>query len=102
MWCQGQLEVFDSKNNRMSTHLVKSDTTLVMGGLMPGSYRARWWGDLNGDEVWNGVAVSTWSVPEPVLAMAPVELRANWAVETVWELDSAACASGLPEPAVNR
>ena len=100
--CQGQLEVLDSKNNRMSTHLVKSDTTLVMKGLMPGSYRARWWGDLNGDEVWNGVDVPTWSIPEPVLTMAPVELRANWAVETVWELDSATCASGWPESALNR
>jgi hypothetical protein len=33
----------------------------------------------------------TWRKPEPVVRMEPVELRANWVMESTWPLDSAAC-----------
>lgn len=89
--CQGQLEVLNASGNRVSATLVKSDTTLTWSGLTPGSYRARWWADLNEDEVWNGVDVAGWRTPEPMTSMDAVELRPNWVVETAWALDSSAC-----------
>lgn len=90
--CQGQLEVLNASGNRVSATLVKADTTLTWSGLTPGSYRARWWADLNQDEVWNGVDVAGWRTPEPMTSMDAVELRSNWVVETAWALDSSACS----------
>ena len=59
------------------------------------SLNATWWGDPNGNGVWEQVNVARWKAPEPVVHLEPVALRANWEVETVWRLDSAACARGV-------
>ena len=53
-------------------------------------------GDLDGDGVWRNVDLATWRVPEPVSYMPPVDLRANWVVETSWVLDSTTCAQPQP------
>jgi len=89
--CGGLLELANARGERQGLVYVASDTTVRWRGLLPGKHRAIWWGDLDGDEVWRDVDVATWREPEPVTRSEPVELRANWVVETTWRLDSTAC-----------
>ena len=89
--CRGLLELVSVRGERQDVVYVASDTTVRWRGLLPGKYRAIWWGDLDGDEVWRDVDVATWREPEPVTRSESVELRANWVVETTWRLDSTAC-----------
>ena len=94
--CPGLLEVNDGKGERLDLIEVERDTVLSWSGMKPGKISASWWGDLDGDGVWRNVDLATWRVPEPVSYMPPVDLRANWVVETSWVLDSTTCAQ--PEP----
>ncbi|MGB2423991.1 MAG: Ig-like domain-containing protein, partial [Flavobacteriales bacterium] len=89
--CRGLLELVNARGERQDVVYVASDTTVRWRGLLPGKHRAIWWGDLDGDEVWRDVDVESWREPEPVTRSEPVELRANWVVETTWRLDSTAC-----------
>ena len=91
--CSGWLEVALGPD-QVDLVRIQEDTTLTWSGLKPKSLNATWWGDSNGNGVWEQVSVARWTVPEPVLHLEPVALRANWEVETVWRLDSAACARG--------
>ena len=94
--CPGLLEVTDSKGLRLDLIEVLQDTTLSWSGMKPGKINATWWGDLDGDGVWRNVDLAKWRVPEPVSYMPPVDLRANWVVETSWVLDSTMCAQPQP------
>ena len=69
---------------------VDGDTLFRRGGLLPGVVKAIWWG-FGLEPSLSNVDVATWQVPEPVARMEPVELLANWVVETTWVLDSTAC-----------
>ena len=89
--CSGWLEVALGPD-QVDLVRIQEDTTLTWSGLKPKSLNATWWGDSNGNGVWEQVSVARWTAPEPVLHLEPVALRANWEVETVWRLDSAACA----------
>ena len=90
--CPGLIEILDSKDNRLSEVVyVKRDTVLRWPQLKPGFVKALWWGDLDEDGVWRDVDVESWRAPEPVQTMEPVELRANWEIETTWTLDSSQC-----------
>ena len=89
--CPGLVELTNPKGERLDVVPVRSDTTLTWTHVIPGNVRATWWGDLDGDEVWRDVDPLTWRKPEPVVRMEPVELRANWVMESTWSLDSAAC-----------
>jgi hypothetical protein len=92
--CSGWLEVALGPD-QVDLVRIQEDTTLTWSGLKPKSLNATWWGDSNGNGVWEQVSVARWTAPEPVLHLEPVALRANWEVETVWRLDSAACARGV-------
>ena len=92
--CSGWLEVTLGPD-QVALVRIQEDTTLTWSGLKPKSLNATWWGDSNGNGVWEQVSVARWTAPEPVLHLEPVALRANWEVETVWRLDSAACARGV-------
>lgn len=94
--CPGLLEVNDGKGERLDLIEVRRDTVLTWSGMKPGKISATWWGDLDGDGVWRNVDLATWRVPEPVSYMPPVDLRANWVVETSWVLDSTMCAQPQP------
>ena len=94
--CPGLLEVNNSKGERLDLIEVRRDTSLSWSGMKPGKISATWWGDLDGDGVWRNVDLATWRVPEPVSYMPPVDLRANWVVETSWVLDSTMCADPQP------
>ena len=94
--CPGLLEVNNSKGERLDLIEVRRDTALSWSGMKPGKISATWWGDLDGDGVWRNVDLATWRVPEPVSYMPPVDLRANWVVETSWMLDSTMCADPQP------
>ena len=94
--CPGLLEVNDGKGERLGLIEVGRDTVLTWSGMKPGKISATWWGDLDGDGVWRNVDLATWRVPEPVSYMPPVDLRANWVVETSWVLDSTMCAQPQP------
>ena len=94
--CPGLLEITDNKGERLDLIEVGKDTLLWWRGIKPGKISATWWGDLDGDGVWRNVDLATWRMPEPVTYMPPVELRANWVVETSWMLDSAMCAQPQP------
>ena len=94
--CPGLLEVNDGKGERLDLIEVGRDTALSWSGMKPGKISATWWGDLDGDGVWRNVDLATWRVPEPVSYMPPVDLRANWVVETSWVLDSTLCAQPQP------
>ena len=89
--CPGWIEVALG-SDQVDLVRVEADTTLTWAGLKPRSLNATWWGDPNGNGMWEQVNVMRWQAPEPVLHLDPVALRANWEVETVWRLDSAACA----------
>jgi len=89
--CPGLVELTNAKGERLDVVPVRTDTTLTWTHVMPGKVRATWWGDPDGDEVWRNVDPLTWRKPEPVVRMEPVELRANWVMESTWPLDSAAC-----------
>ena len=89
--CPGWIEVALG-SDQVDLVRVQADTTLTWAGLKPRSLNATWWGDPNGNGMWEQVNVMRWQAPEPVLHLDPVALRANWDVETVWRLDSAACA----------
>jgi hypothetical protein len=89
--CPGWIEVALG-SDQVDLIRVEADTTLTWAGLKPRSLNATWWGDPNGNGMWEQVNVMRWQAPEPVLHLDPVALRANWEVETVWRLDSAACA----------
>jgi len=89
--CPGLVELTNAKGERLDVVPVRSDTTLTWRNVLPGKVRATWWGDLDGDGVWRDVNPLTWRKPEPVVRMEPVELRANWVMESTWSLDSAAC-----------
>ena len=89
--CSGLLELTNGKGDRLDLMEVDGDTLFRRGGLLPGVVKAIWWGDLDSNRVWSNVDVATWQVPEPVARMEPVELLANWVVETTWVLDSTAC-----------
>ena len=88
--CPGWLEVALGPD-QVDLVGIQADTILAWSGLKPRSLNATWWGDPNGNGVWEQVNVARWKAPEPVLHLDPVALRANWEVETVWRLDSAAC-----------
>ena len=94
--CPGLLEVNDGKGERLDLIEVGRDTVLSWSGMNPGKISATWWGDLDGDGVWRNVDLATWRVPESVSYMPPVDLRANWVVETSWVLDSTMCAQPQP------
>ena len=89
--CSGLLELTNGRGDRLDLMEVDGDTLFRRGGLLPGQVKATWWGDLDSNRVWSNVNVATWEVPEPVVRMEPVELLANWVVETTWVLDSTAC-----------
>lgn len=89
--CPGFLETVDAKEERMELIRVSSDTILQFKGLLPGRYRAMWWGDPNEDMTWSDVDPQAWSEPEPAAGMELVDLRPNWLVESSWDLDSAVC-----------
>jgi hypothetical protein len=88
--CPGWLEVALGPD-QVDLVRIHADTILTWPGLKPRSLNATWWGDPNGNGVWEQVNVARWEAPEPVLHLDPVAIRANWEVETVWRLDSAAC-----------
>ncbi len=88
--CPGWLEVALGPD-QVDLVRIHADTILTWAGLKPRSLNATWWGDPNGNGVWEQVNVARWEAPEPVLHLDPVAIRANWEVETVWRLDSAAC-----------
>lgn len=92
--CPGWVEVTLGQGAQGDLMRVHKDTTLEWEGLKPRPLNATWWGDPNGNGVWEQVDVGRWQTPEPVLHLDAVALRANWEVETVWQLDSAACARG--------
>ncbi len=89
--CPGFLETVDAKEERMELIRVSSDTILQFKGLLPGRYRAMWWGDPNEDMTWSDVDPQAWSEPEPAAGMELVDLRPNWLVESSWVLDTAVC-----------
>jgi hypothetical protein len=89
--CPGQLELTNAKGNRLDLIDVAMDTLLRWPSLAPGQVQATWWSDPLGDGVWRSVDVQAWTAPEPVAKSEPVELRANWLVETTWVLDSVGC-----------
>ena len=91
--CPGWLEV-GLGPDQVDLVRIHADTILTWSGLKPRSLNATWWGDPNGNGMWEQVNVAQWKAPEPVVHLQPVALRANWEVETVWRLDSAACARG--------
>ena len=88
--CPGWLEVALGPD-QVDLFRIHADTIFTWPGLKPRSLNATWWGDPNGNGVWEQVNVARWKAPEPVLHLDPVAIRANWEVETVWQLDSAAC-----------
>ena len=89
--CQGLLEITNVKGNRLDLVVVEQDTLLAWKLLEPGKIHATWWGDLDGNEVWDNVDIPLWRKPEPVSRMESVELRANWIIESTWSLDSTSC-----------
>ena len=88
--CPGWIEVALG-TDQVDLIRIHGDTILAWSGLKPRSLNATWWGDPNENGVWEQVNVARWKAPEPVLHLDPVALRANWEMETVWRLDSAAC-----------
>ena len=89
--CPGLLELSNTKGEALDVVVVQKDTTLMWRDLRPGKVTATWWGDLDGDQVWRNVDVSSWRTPEPLRELEPVEIRPNWVLETTWVLDSLAC-----------
>ena len=55
---------------------IHADTILAWSGLKPRSLNATWWGDPNGNGVWEQVNVAQWA-PEPVLHLDPEALQAG-------------------------
>ena len=95
--CAGLVELTDGQGMRLDVVPVYGDTVLTWTGMAPGRVGATWWGDLDANQVWRNVDVGAWLSPEPIFKLAPVELRSNWVLETIWNLDASACG-GVLEP----
>ena len=89
--CPGLIELTNARGERLDVVQVTNDTTLVWDDMLPGKVNATWWGDLDGDGQWQNVDLSAWDIPDPVVKLQAIEIRANWEVESSWTLDSTQC-----------
>ena len=89
--CPGLVELTNVRGERLDLVHVTHDTILIWENMVPGKVAAIWWGDLQGNGQWQNVDLPQWKAPDPVVKLQPVEIRANWDVESSWTLDSILC-----------
>ncbi len=83
------VQLLDEKGKLLNEYLIKGSKKIEMPYLLPGKYLLRLIEDENENGVWDTGNYWQKKQPEKVIYYPdPIELRANWEIETIWEMDS--------------
>ena len=81
------LEVLTEKNELLNQFFIQHSNVITLPFLPPAKYKLRVIEDTNGNKKWDAGIYLEGVQPEVVrYNPAPIEIRANWEIETSWDL----------------